>query len=213
MREQETTQSSPKQSRFKALWGVAVIGVLLSPALGALVGLVRVTRTWRILVFSLSLLLNVLFGVVLFVAYYEANYSQLLPRNRNIRALDDLVPAEDVPISFFRAMAGSALDQETPNSVYLISEGRLCASFGYESPDLTGLATASLSDTRGRTWIMVDHRDKSVSVDLYLTDFESPSESLLDRDGDGIPDTRIDWSTSIGYTRDSPIQWRELERK
>ena len=98
-----------------------------------------------------------------------------------------------------------------PYAVFAIIDNRVFARFTFADAARSALVSSALSDPQQRVAHRVDWQAGTYSVDVYDSDDTSPSAqplaTHLDRDGDGIVETRIDWTTGTWYCWKPQPQW------
>lgn len=127
--------------------------------------------------------------------------------------IDEVVEVKDGPLTFRRAVTESELDRFMPNTIYAFEGSLVRARFEYDTPALTRITHITVYDRQGRPWISANLDDSSVFIEKYRSEHDvDSSESLLDRDGDGVPDKRVDYCTLTAYERSGAISWREIKK-
>ncbi len=173
-----------------------------------LVAVARVQgRVRTILAFSLAG--NFLFVLVLVLGYYESTR----PEPGGATRAGELVAPECIecpgdPFRFCQAPPGSELARIIPNAIYVASADVHRVRFEFSDTQLGSLVEVTLSDAVGRPWIDANLEDGTVIYSRYSSqDQLEPEVSLLDEDGDGIPDVMMDWALQQRYQREGELLW------
>ena len=200
----------------RGLFRLAVIS-FVSPV-GAIIwagrNLVRGPR-WGPKLFGLSILGNLLFVLVLIVAYFEAsNPEDSGKANSGALVAPECIKRSQEPLLFCAPAAESELNTLVPNAIYVAFDGLVRARFEFTDETLSFLEEVTLSDQYGRPWIDANLEDGSFIYSRYGHDDQlDPEVSLRDRDGDGIPDLMIDWKTGTRFRPEQDMHWREIVPK
>lgn len=172
------------------------------------------SRRWGRKLIALSVLGNVLFVGVLIIGYYES----INPDPNGRIETGELVAPECIqrsqgPLLLCVSPPESELTEHVPNAIYVAFEGLHRARFEFTDESMRVLRETTLCDKYGRPWIDANLEDGTVIISRY-TDAEQidPAVSLMDRDGDGVPDRMVDWVRGEGFERVHDIAWRPLEK-
>lgn len=190
---------------------LAPVGIIL----WAPVRLVASIDGWTRRILVLSLAGNALFVSVLILGYYESARSSsegglLLDRQVAPRCFEYLGDQ----FQFCRGAPGSEFERIVPNAIYVASDGIIRARFEFSNASLSSLSEVTLSDAVGRPWIDANLDDGKVVYSRYSSENGGdPESSLLDEDGDGIPDVKIDWIVHKRFRRDGELLWSLTDSK
>ena len=123
----------------------------------------------------------------------------------------DIVARAQGPLYFGRAAEGSELAEALPDTIYLIDSGLTRAVIEFADESLTSCTQITIHDRLGRAWVSVDLNDGTMIHERYADDSQSePQISVRDTDGDGIPDTMVNWELKKGFEVDQKLTWRPL---
>ncbi len=173
--------------------------------------LVRPGR-WVQKLMAFSICGNLLFVAVLVLGYYEEKTQE-----RGSHPDDSLLVAAECverppgPLHFCQALRGSELGRIVPDAVYVASHGLVRARFEFTDEGLTALREVTLCDNLGRPWIDANLQDGSFIYTRYTDDVQTdPQVSLMDKDGDGIPDMLVEWELQLSFEPDQELTWRPV---
>jgi len=112
----------------------------------------------------------------------------------------------------------SEMNEVEPDTLYAVVNGHIVGRFQFESPDYRLLRSSALSDVQHRPWIFLDHENGSYTVNVYPESAAStsttPTSTLMDTNGNGIPDRKEEWSDGPRgkvYQLAAPPVWRPYE--
>ncbi len=168
--------------------------------------------------FVLSVSANLLFGLFLLLVFivgytdeHEGEGEQLKGEVAGRLVAAHCSQRPQGPLVFCEAVSGSELARLAPNTIYVASEGLIRARFEFDSQDLEALTEVSISDRHGRLWIDVDLVDGTMIYSRYTDDLRiEPNMGMMDRDGDGIPDTMMNWDTETRFEPVREFVWRPV---
>ena len=126
----------------------------------------------------------------------------------------DFVGRAQGPLYFARAAPGSELSRIWPDNIYLIERGSTRAVFQFENGGGKPCTEITIHDRFGRQWVSVDLDDNAMIYEHYADDSKTgPDFSLRETDGDGIPDTMVNWEQKRGFEVDQKLTWRPMPRR
>lgn len=206
-------------------------GQRTGPNLGALVALILgfpvVAMGWGFLkvlfargrwahkLIALSICGNVLFVVVLILAYFVGSKADRGSAEEEAALLGpDFVPCLDAPLHFVKARPESELGSVSLHHVYLSFRGIIRANFEFVDGEMDTLKKVQVSDKYGRLdWISARLEDGKLYYTRYHGDKGAEGDvTLIDEDGDGIPDVMIDWNLRARFEREQELTWRLVKK-
>lgn len=123
-------------------------------------------------------------------------------------------PWEQGSFIFCQARDDSRLAEILPNEVYIVRDGITWLTLRLSSDDKQSIREISVADKLGRPWMTVSYEDRSLIYNRYKDDVQKdPYMSLLEKTGDGVPDTMINWELKQGYQRDGDVTWHLLKKQ
>lgn len=162
---------------------------------------------------ALSVFFNVFFVVAMIAGSYDVETGA-----RHLRTeTGDLVGprCEQVPpgpLVFCESPPQDELTRIVPNAIYVAFGGRIRARFEFADESLRALREVTLSDSQGRPWIDANLEDGTLVFSRYSEESQiDPDASLIDRDGDGVPDKMVDWVRGESFERSEDIIWHSLK--
>lgn len=190
----------------------------LSPALAVVWGALRALRQpgrRKDKVLALSVFGNLLFVIVLLLGYLASRYDDQVHRpeggGAQIVVPPDLVHRARGPLEFCEAHPGSERAVRYPNAIYAASLGLIRARFEFADEQMGVLREVTIADKLGRPWIDASLDDGKVIWHRYAGEHDLESEiSLMDENGDGIPDVMINWKTRETYRPEHEVPWQRV---
>ena len=190
------------------------LAALFSPQLAMWAAVIRILRGqgWRFALVTFSVLGNLLFVVVVILAYSAASHSGagacsdtvygVFPSGMRCRGPGPLYFAEFSP--------GTIPDSVLPPTIYVVMDGCILAGFEFDA-QLRTVNASQLNDDMCRSRVDLTLATGAFIYTNYGKGFEA-EYSLRDEDGDGVPDRKVDWITNESFIRSHPLEW-ELIRK
>ena len=121
----------------------------------------------------------------------------------------DIVSRAQGPLYFGRAAEGSDLAEALPHTIYIVDSGLTRAVIEFADESLTSCTQITIHDRLGRAWVSMDLNDGTMIHERYGDDTQmEPTISVRDTDGDGIPDTMVNWELKKGFEVDQELTWR-----
>lgn len=121
----------------------------------------------------------------------------------------DIVARAQGPLYFGRAAEGSELLEMRPHTIYVVQSGLVRSVMEFADESLTSCTHITIRDRLGRAWVTMDLNDGTMIHERYADDSQSaPQISVRDTDGDGIPDTMVNWELKKGFEVDQELTWR-----
>ena len=123
----------------------------------------------------------------------------------------DVVLRAQGPLYFGQAAEGSELAEAMPNVIYVVESGLTLAEIEFADASLTPCTQITIYDRLGRPCVSLDLDDGSMIHQSYGDDSQTtPQIGVRDTDGDGIPDTMVNWELKKGFEVDQELTWRPL---
>lgn len=188
------------------------------PPLGVFWGVLAVffgPGKWKYRLFAVSVAGNVLFVFVLTLGYLatEADSHGILSPTETELVAPECVECTQDALRFCQAPRDSELARIVPHAVYVAFDGRMTARFEFVDERLDRLREVTISDEHGRPWIDAELATGRVIYSRYGEPHaQDPTESLIDEDGDGVPDAKVDWVLGQKFEHDG-LNWRPVPRE
>lgn len=180
----------------------------IHPLFGACWAVIFGPGRWLHKVLACSVCGNLLFLFVLILAYYLD-----ITEHAELVAPDCARRAESV-LYFCEAPFESELARIAPNTIYVVSDGVHRARFEFVSEDMSVLKEIAIMDDHGRPWISASLEKGSLIYNRYPDNVKTDSEvSLIDKDGDGIPDLMVNWELEASFEPEQNLTWRRIDRE
>lgn len=162
-------------------------------------------KRWKSTLIALSVCGNILSLFVVVLASYSVTRDQA-------KLTPGFILHSPGPLMFCRVPADSELERILPNSIYVSFGGLIRARFEFGDNELTVLTSTSVMDQSGRPWIEADIKDGNFIYNQFQDDEQvDPVFSLRDRNGDGIPDIKVDWNLGQSYEAEGAFAWRRID--
>jgi len=160
----------------------------------------------------LSVLGNILFVLVLILGYLESNKPTAGEFGEDVIPLTpDLVQRAQGPLYFGEAAAHSELAEMLPNAIYVVSDRTVRARFEFVDQKMSEVSELTVFDKYGRPWINADLDEGKMIYSRYTGEYQSDVPvSLLDDDGDGIPDVMVDWNSKTSFVPLQEFSWTPM---
>ncbi len=160
-------------------------------------------------ILAISICGNILFASLMIWAYVlTLTESSLAPEEIDMGQGIKLAKDTGVPLAFYVAPEASELGQIVSHAIYLGLHGTIRAWVKFANEDMAVLKTISICDARGRPWMSANLDDGSLIYYRYADSTSSNHVvSLLDRDGDGIPEEMMDWEQNVKYELAREPEW------
>jgi len=117
-------------------------------------------------------------------------------------------------MGFVRWSRDSLMDETDPNSLFVVVNERIVGRFEFETRSYRTLVSAGIRDLAQRAWINADHAEGTYHVNCYppgdLDPNAEPDLTYLDRDGNGLPDRKVDWGRGASFDAAGPVDWEPL---
>ncbi len=169
---------------------------------------------WGPKLIALSIFGNVLFVLVLILGYYVSEASPPSPEEEAGLLGPDFVPCLDAPLHFVKATPESAMGSVSPHCIYVSFHGIVRARFEFADGAMDTLKEVQLTDKYGRPWINARLGDGKLHYTRYYDEKGTADGdvTLIDEDGDGIPDVMIDWQQEARFEREQDLTWRLVKK-
>ena len=205
----------PGQRRPRNL-GAAVALVLAFPAVAMGWGGLKLLfgpGRWRSKLVALSIFGNVLFVFVMVLGYYVSQASPRSPEEEVSLLGAEFIPCVNAPLHFVEAHPQSEMGRALENSVYVSFNGIIRARFEFTDGVMDTLKEVQLSDNYGRPWIRAPLETGKLFYTRYYGEKSTTDGdvTLVDEDGDGIPDVMIDWELPATFERED-IKWHLVKK-
>lgn len=163
-------------------------------------------KRWKSTLIALSVCGNLLSLFVVLLATYSMKREQA-------KLAPGFVLHSSGPLRFCRAPTDSELARILPNTIYVSSGGVIRARFEFGDSELTVLTTTTVMDEYGRPWIDASVNDGTFMYNQFVDDEqEDPVFSLRDRNGNGIPDIKVNWNLGQSFEAEGDLAWRRIDR-
>lgn len=190
------------------------LAALFSPQLSMWVGLIRILRGrgWRFALVTLSILGNLLFVIVIVLAYSVGSHSEPSDCSDSAHVLfpSDMRCRTPGPLYFAEFSPGIIPDSVLPPAIYVVLDGCILAGFEFDE-DLETVKASQLYDDTCRSRVDLTLATGAFIYTNYGKGFEA-EYSLRDEDGDGVPDRKVDWTTNESFISSNALDW-QLVRK
>lgn len=205
--------------RLTQTWITRLVALAwLSPVLAVVWGALRALRQpgrRKDKVFALSVFGNLLFVIVLLLGYLASRYDDQVQHTEGddaqIVVSPDLVRRARGPLELCEALPGSERAVTYPNAIYTASLGLIRARFEFADEQMAVLREVTIADKLGRPWIDASLDDGKVIWHRYAYEHDLESEiSLMDENGDGVPDVMINWKTRETYKPEHEVSWQRV---
>ncbi len=195
----------------------AVALIMAFPAVAMGWGILKVLfgpGRWGPKLITLSIFGNVLFVFVLILGYYVSEADRGSAEEEAALLGPDFVPCLDAPLHFVEARPESELGSMSLHHVYLSFRGIIRANFEFVDGEMDTLKKVQVSDKYGRLdWISARLEDGKLYYTRYHGDKGAEGDvTLIDEDGDGIPDVMIDWNLRARFEREQELTWRLVKK-
>ena len=121
----------------------------------------------------------------------------------------NIVACAQGPLYFARAAEGSELREMMPHAIFVVQSGLVRSVMEFADESLTSCTEITIHDRLGRAWVSLDLKDGTMIHERYADDSQSePQISVRDTDGDGIPNTMVNWELKKGFEVDQKLTWR-----
>lgn len=206
-------RNSRNARRPPVAWVAWITSVAMAwPALA--VALVWRRLSWRSAWVSLSVLVNLLFLVTVAIAILDERSLSQRKEDGLQAVFGDCVGCSPESLTFCRPRAGSEMARVEPNALYVVEAGIPRVRLECENEEMPTISEISTYDELGRRWTIVNFKNHTLSFEHYSDEsVGDPDFSLIDRDLDGVPDQKVDWSSSTGFERVGELRWQPLEKK
>jgi len=203
--------------RTRRKLGAAIALILAFPAVAMGWGILKVLfgpGRWGSKLIALSIFGNVLFVFVMVLGYYVSQASPRSPEEEVSLLGTEFIPCANAPLHFVEAHPQSELRSALEHSVYASFHGIIRARFEFTDGVMDTLKEVQLYDHDGRPWI----RAPLETGKLFYTRYHNEKSStegdvtLIDEDGDGIPDVMIDWHQEARFEREQELTWRLVKK-
>lgn len=154
-----------------------------------------------------------IFGNLLFIFLLILVYNITLLESKALVA-PDCVRSDGSPLLLCKAPIESELVRISPNTIYVAFDGVHRAVFEFASEDMDALKEITITDNHGRPWISASLEDGRMIYNQYLDNEKTdPEMSLIDKDGDGFPDSMVNWEQGVRYEPDRSLTWHRIDPK
>lgn len=206
MREEHRTQ------RIRRRFALGLGALLYTPLLfwAAFAPLFR-ARGWRFTLTAVSVAGNILFLVVVILAYTVSlgpSAKKECPSGPNDVLPPGFVCKEQGPLYFAEMSPEELAYSVLPRTIDVFLRGCIVASFEF-AKGVDTLSGAELYDANCRPRVDLDPATGATSYSVY-DGYTDPEYSVRDKDGDGIPDLKIDWTSNTSFRRTEPIEWHAM---
>lgn len=203
--------------RVRRNLSAAVALILAFPAVAMGWGILKVLfgpGRWAPRLVALSIFGNVLFVLVVILGYYVSEACPPSPEEELGLLGPDYVQGLDAPLHFVKATPESAMGSVSPHSIYVSFHGIIRARFEFADGAMDTLKEVQLSDKYGRPWINACLGDGKLYYTQYYDEKGTADGdvTLIDEDGDGIPDVMIDWNLMARFEREQELTWRLVKK-
>lgn len=165
---------------------------------------------WRPKLIALSIFGNMLFVFVVILGYYVSEAYPPSPEEEAALVGPDFVPCVNAPLDFVEARRESELARALPNVIYAAFDGNIRATFEFVDGTMKTLKEVGLSDKYGRPWMTVNLDNEKLVYTRYRDEEGAVAGdvTLVDEDGDGIPDVMVNWDSQTRFKREEELKWR-----
>jgi hypothetical protein len=165
-------------------------------------------RGWRFSLVTVSVAGNVLFVAVVVAAYlvsHEPSGEKECPGIAKNALPPGFVCKEQGSLSFAEMSSREAAASVFGRTVFVASGGCIVAAFEFDKSG-GNVSTANIYDAACRPRLEMDVATGATSYSVYDGSAE-PEYSVRDKNGDGIPDVKIEWTSNTSFRRSEPIEW------
>jgi len=165
---------------------------------------------WKQKVLPISIFGNLVFFAVLILGYFASKSPSVSP-------LEDIIVSEGLtrrppgPLFFCEAPPGSELRRISPNVIYVAFDGLVRTGFEFADADMIALEEVSIFDAQGRPWIAARLKDGRTIFNRYARSSDTdPVSTLIDRDGDAVPEEMVNWAHQLSFEQAREFEWRRM---
>jgi hypothetical protein len=154
---------------------------------------------------------NALFLAVVIIAYtvlHEPPGEEGCPPGAKGALPAGFVCKEQGPLYFAEMSSREAAASFFGRTVFVVSRGCTVAAFEFDKSG-GNVSTAQIYDAACRPRLELDPVSGATSYTVYDA-YGDADYGVRDKDGDGIPDWKIDWRSNTSFRRSEPIEWRAV---
>jgi hypothetical protein len=150
---------------------------------------------------------NLLFLAVVIIAYivlHEPPGEDGCPASAKGALPAGFVCKEQGPLYFAEMSSRQAAASLFGRTVFVASGGCIVAAFEFDKSG-GNVSTAQIYDAACRPRLEMDLATGATSYTVF--DGYTAEYGVRDKDGDGIPDIKIEWTSNTSFRRSEPIEW------